>query len=190
MYTELECAICYLPFNTGRRCPLELRCKHTFCESCLLALSRALEAHRGAHREEAHREAHREAAHRGQDRAIVCPLCRHTTSISGEEQIRLELRVDECAMEQLLVTGLYLETEEEEEPEEAGQAPEEEGAPAESASEDSDLSGGFSRGRLRRTLRKVWTKISGKNTRDTGNDSTDMSSDDMRNLALIACYMF
>ncbi|KAJ0055621.1 hypothetical protein NL108_006467 [Boleophthalmus pectinirostris] len=181
MYTGLECAICYLTYNGGRRCPRELHCKHTFCESCLLALSRA----------PAHSEAHNEAS-RGPDRpdrAIVCPLCRHTTSISGEEQIRAELRVDECAMEQLLVTGVLLETEEEL-PEESRQDPEEERTPCESTAEDSDLSGGNSRSSLRRTLRKVWKKISGKNSRQTANDSTDMSADDMRNFALMACYMF
>uniref|UniRef100_A0A3B3ZKA5 RING-type domain-containing protein n=1 Tax=Periophthalmus magnuspinnatus TaxID=409849 RepID=A0A3B3ZKA5_9GOBI len=167
MYTELECAICYLRYNAGRRCPRELHCKHTFCESCLLALSRAL----------ALSEAHRP----DKDTAIVCPLCRHTTSISGEEQIRAELRVDECAMEQLIVTGVLLETEEEE-PEEGSQDLEEESTPSEDTGEDTgedrDPSEGQNRGTLRRTLRKVWKKIIGKN------------ADDMRNFALMACYMF
>lgn len=168
-----------LTYNAGRRCPRELRCKHTFCESCLLALSRDV----------AHTE-----AHRGPDRAIVCPLCRHTTSISAEERIRAELRVDEGAMEQLLVTGVLLEPEEEEEEEEPDEdSPDavEEETPSESSAEDSDLSEDNSRGRLRRAMRKVWKKISGKNARQTGGDNlTDMSSEDMRSFALMACYMF
>uniref|UniRef100_A0A8C6TE51 Si:ch73-335l21.4 n=1 Tax=Neogobius melanostomus TaxID=47308 RepID=A0A8C6TE51_9GOBI len=180
MCTELECAICYLTYNAGRRCPRELQCKHTFCESCLLALSRALAL---------------TDAHHGPDRAIVCPLCRHITSISAEGKIRVELRVDESAMEQLLVTGVLLEPEEAEpeQPEEpdGSQDTDEDGTPSESAAEDSDLSEGNSRGRLRRSMRKVWQKISGKNARQTQeNNLTNMSSDDMRSLALMACYMF
>lgn len=179
MCTELECAICYLTYNAGRRCPRELRCKHTFCESCLLTLSRALAL---------------TEAHPGPDRAIVCPLCRHTTTISAEERIRAELRVDERAMEEMLLTGVLLEPEEEEEPEEPEegcQDTDRDGTLSESSAEDSEEPEGNSGGRLRRTMRKVWKKISGKNARQTnGNDLTDISSDDMRGFVMMACYMF
>lgn len=176
MYTELECGICYLSYNAGRRCPRELHCKHTFCESCLLALSRSL------------------ASTDDPDRSIVCPMCRHTTALSAEERIRAELRVDECAMEQLLVTGAFLEPEEEEDPEENPEEGSldsvEERTSSESSAEDSDLSDSHNRGRLRRAVRKVWKKISGKSSQQNGSHSTDMSSEDMRNFAMMACYMF
>lgn len=171
VYAELECAICYLRYNAGRRCPRELRCKHTFCESCLRALLTEENPCQG--------------------RAIICPLCRQTTSISAEERIRAELSVDESAMEQLLLTGLLLEPEEE--PEEGSTETQEDGTDgsvSESSAEDSALPEG-DRGRLRQTMRKVWRRISRKNSRQTtGNILTDMSSDDMRSFAIMACYMF
>ncbi|KAG8006164.1 hypothetical protein GBF38_005348 [Nibea albiflora] len=91
MYSELECGICYRTYNAGRRCPRELQCKHSFCESCLLALSRPLAP---------------EEARQGADRSITCPLCRQTTSITGERPMRAELRVDECVLERLLSAGV------------------------------------------------------------------------------------
>lgn len=179
---ELECAICYLSYNAGRRCPRELRCKHTFCESCLRALSRdpLTEGPQG-------------------DKTIICPLCRHSTSISAEEAIRAELRVDESAMEQLLLSGLLLEEEPEEpeEPEEGSEETEddseeteEHGTASESSAEDSALPEGDSRDRLRQTIKKVWRRLSRKNSRQTENNLADVSSEDLRSLAIMACYMF
>ncbi|XP_047450603.1 E3 ubiquitin-protein ligase-like [Mugil cephalus] len=182
MYSELECGICYRTYNAGRRCPRELHCKHTFCESCLAALSRP----RGAG------EAHLEAG-----RLIACPLCRHATSVSGEGMIRAELRVDECALERLLAAGVL---EQEEDPEEGDQLPdeaaeeeeeeeagEEETLP-ETPAEESDSSEGFRGGKFRQSLRKVWKKISGKGARQGGRNC--MTNDDLRNLAMMSCYMF
>lgn len=143
MCSELECGICYQSYNAARRCPRELRCKHSFCESCLLVLSRAA------------------------DRLIVCPLCRQTTSISGERTVRAELRVDECVLERLLAAGL-LQREEEEEEEEEGDREEdgcddgEEAASLETPAGQSDSSSGARGGALRRSWRKVWRKILGK----------------------------
>ncbi|XP_073331179.1 RING finger protein 227 isoform X2 [Pagrus major] len=173
MYSELECGICYRTFNAGRRCPRELQCKHSFCESCLLALSRPLGS--------------------GEDASIDCPLCRHTTSISGEGKIRAELRVDECVLERLLAAGV-LDQEDPEEEEEEGDVQDgcddsEEGQLPESAAEESDSSAGSRGGRLRRSCRKVWQKISGKSSRPRGGENC-LTSDDMRNLAMMSCFMF
>lgn len=154
MYSELECGICYLTYNAARRCPRELHCKHTFCESCLLALSRSQTVTEAT-------------PNHAPDRSIVCPLCRHTTSLSDEAKIRAELRVDEGAMERLMVTGVLLERDDDEEPEE----PVEEETHSQSSAEDSDSSEGVNRSRLRRTFRKVWKKISGKSTVQPESDS-------------------
>lgn len=141
MYSEFECGICYRTYNAGRRCPRELRCKHSFCESCLLALSRPLGADEGL---------------LGADRSIVCPLCRHATSISEEGRV-VELRVDECVLERLLAAGVL--DQEGDDPEE------EEGAHVRDGNEE--VGGG---GRLRRSWRKVWRKISGKSSRQRGGE--------------------
>ncbi|XP_053199413.1 E3 ubiquitin-protein ligase-like [Scomber japonicus] len=178
MYSELECGICYRTYNAGRRCPRELHCKHSFCESCLLALSRP----HGP--EEARLEA---------DRLIICPLCRHTTSIPGEGKMKAELRVDESILELLLTAGIVEKEEEDPEEEEEGQVQgggdDGEGATLpETDAEDSDSSAGSGEGRLRRSWRKVWRKISGKKPRQSRENC--MTSDDIRNLAMMSCYMF
>uniref|UniRef100_A0A3Q3Q4C1 RING-type domain-containing protein n=1 Tax=Monopterus albus TaxID=43700 RepID=A0A3Q3Q4C1_MONAL len=160
MYSELECGICYRTYTAGRRCPRELHCKHSFCESCLLVLYR----HLGSP------EARLEA-----DRFIVCPLCRQTTSISGEGGVRSELRVDECALERLLAAGVL----EEEGQHEDGCDDNEEATLPETPGEESDPSLGARRGPPRRFWRKVWRKIVGKSARD-----------DLKNIAMMSCLMF
>ncbi|KAM7377276.1 hypothetical protein PAMA_013870 [Pampus argenteus] len=148
MFSELECGICYRTFNAGLRCPRELHCKHSFCHSCLRALSRP-------HRPEEERLG----------AAIVCPLCRHTSSISGE--IREELRMDESVLERLLAEGVLDredDPEEEEETEDDGQV---QGGCDETDAEESDSSVGSSGGKLRRSWRKIWRKISGKRGGET-----------------------
>ncbi|XP_034413475.1 RING finger protein 227 [Cyclopterus lumpus] len=167
---EHECGICYRTYNAGRRCPRELHCKHSFCESCLLALSRPL----------------------GADRLIVCPLCRHHTSISGEgRKVRAELRVDECILERLLVSGVLDRQEEEEEEDDPDDRPDdnEEPAPPETPAEERDFSMGSRGERLRRSCRKVCRLISGKGSWRRGGEIY-MNNDDLRNFAMMACYMF
>lgn len=137
MCSDLECGVCYRAFNAGRRCPRELSCHHSFCESCLLVLSRTPGP------EEA-------------PQSITCPLCRNTTSISGESQVRAELRVDEDVLERLMSAGvLDREEEEEKEAEEERTLPD---APAEESASFPDTRGG----RLRRSWKKVWRKINGE----------------------------
>ncbi|XP_068569428.1 E3 ubiquitin-protein ligase-like [Cebidichthys violaceus] len=180
MFSEHECGICYQTYNAGRRCPRELHCKHSFCESCLLllALSRPLGPD-------------------GADRLIVCPLCRHTTSISGEGRVRAELRVDERVLERLLVSGVLDKEEEEEEKEEEdpvghvqdGCDDTEEPTLPETPAEESDSSTGSRGGRLRRSCRKVWRLVSGKDSRQRGGGNC-MTNDDFRSFAMMASYMF
>nr|XP_040036227.1 E3 ubiquitin-protein ligase-like [Gasterosteus aculeatus aculeatus] len=165
---EHECGVCYRTFNAGRRCPRELHCKHSFCESCLRALSRPL----------------------GAQRLIVCPLCRHATSISGDgADVRAELRVDECVLERLIVCGVLDQEEEEEEEEEeegpVGRVCHEPTLP-ETPAEEGDFSSGSRGGRLRGGWRRVWRSISGK--RRSRDDC--MSGENMRDLALMSIYMF
>nr|XP_046236270.1 E3 ubiquitin-protein ligase-like [Scatophagus argus] len=177
MYSELECGICYRIYNAGRRCPRELQCKHSFCQSCLLALSRPLGP------DEA-------------DRSILCPLCRHTTSISGEGKVRAELRVDEGILERLVAAGVLDEEEDDPEEEEAAHVQDgcdddssEEATPPETPAEESEASEGSRGERVRRCWRKVWQKISGKRSRQRSGENC-ITGDDMRNLAMMSCYMF
>ncbi|XP_034425128.1 RING finger protein 227 [Hippoglossus hippoglossus] len=171
MYSHIECGICYRTYNAGRRCPRELRCRHTFCEGCLLALSRPGEGSPGA------------------DTAILCPLCRQTTSIPCEGRIRSELRVDESVLARLMEAEV-LDQEEEEDPEEAPDQDEDEGATLqETQAEESDSSAGSRGGKVRRSLKKVWKVISGKSLQQGGGQNC-MTSDDLRNLAMMSCYMF
>ncbi|GLD53753.1 E3 ubiquitin-protein ligase KEG-like protein [Lates japonicus] len=182
MFSELECGICYRTYNAGRRCPRELYCKHSFCQSCLLALSR---------------QPGPEEARPGADRLIVCPLCRQTTSISAVEKMRAELRVDECVLERLLTAGV-LDREEEEEEEEEDQEEGECGCDdddqaatlPDAPAEESDSSAGSRGGRFRRSWKKVWRKVMGKSSPQNGGERDCMTSDDLRNLAMMSCYMF
>lgn len=87
MCSELECGICYRMYNTGRRSPKELSCGHTFCERCLVTLSRPSTPQNIA---------------RPGDVTIVCPLCRSSSSVPGIEGVRLGLRLDECVLGRIL----------------------------------------------------------------------------------------
>lgn len=154
MYSELECGVCYRTYNAGRRCPRELRCKHSFCESCLRALSRPLG---------------RDEARLGADRSIACPLCRHATFIPQGRKVRAELRVDECALERVLAAGML--DGEEDEPEEREGGGDDEGATLPEAPAEQSESSPVSRGgRIRRSLSKVWKKISGNGARQRGGE--------------------
>lgn len=154
MYSELECGICYQTYNAGWRCPRELHCKHSFCESCLLLLSGPLGSGE---------------APLGADRLIVCPLCRQTTCISAGRKMRAELRVDECVLERLLTAGVNQEDEEDKDREEEGdgqvQDSCEDGEQESSPAEESDSSAVTRGGALRRSWRKVWRKIRGNGAR-------------------------
>ncbi|XP_059211286.1 E3 ubiquitin-protein ligase-like [Centropristis striata] len=176
MYSEHECGICYLTYNTGVRCPRELHCKHSFCESCLLALSRPLGA---------------DGAAPGADRLIVCPLCRDTTSISGERKLRAQLRVDECVLERLVASGVLYgeEGDPEEEGEEGLHRGDVTGKILEPPAEESVSLAGSRGGRHRRCCRKVWKILSGQSSRPRSRENI-MTNEDLRNYAMMTCYMF
>lgn len=150
MDSDLECSVCYQLYNAGRRCPRELQCKHTFCETCL----RAMLTHRGA-----------TEAPAGSHRLILCPLCRYPTTVSEEGRVRAELRVDEGVLEQLLAAGLLdrpgVESDEDQDvrSEEGGTTLP--GGPHQGGVEAFSGSRG---GRLRQSWRKVWRRISWKNS--------------------------
>lgn len=162
MYSQFECGICYRTYNAGRRCPRELQCKHSFCESCLLALLRPLGP---------------EGGHLGADMSIACPLCRHETSVSGAGKVRAELRVDESVLDQLLAAGV-LDQEGDDPEEEEGhvQDANEEGTLRETAAEERDSPPLTRGGRLPQSWRKVWRKISGKDSRQRGGQGKPTSS--------------
>lgn len=157
MDSELECGVCYRMYNAGRRCPRELQCKHSFCESCLRALLKP----QGANE-----------ARPGPNRSIVCPLCRHATSISEEGSVKAELRVDEGALERLMSVGvLDREGDDPEEEEEDGRrGSEEEATLSDTTAEESEVFSDSRGGRLRRSWRKVWRKISGKSLQQRNTD--------------------
>ncbi|XP_030017874.1 RING finger protein 227 [Sphaeramia orbicularis] len=177
MCSDLECGICYLVFNAGLRCPRRLRCGHSFCENCLQILARP-QNHNQNHRTET-----------DPTRAIVCPLCRYTTPIPGVGGVRAALRVDECVLEQLVETRvLFLDPEGDSgDEQDQCQDQDQEGPDPQSSSEDGDSSAVTSGGRIRRSWIRVWRKISGKSAR---RGRMDVTSDDMRNFALMAAYMF
>ncbi|XP_034531865.1 RING finger protein 227 [Notolabrus celidotus] len=175
MYSEIECGICFRTYNTGWRCPRELDCKHSFCETCLLALSRPAD------------EARLEA-----DRSILCPLCRLTTIIPEERTIKTGLKVDESVLEQLIDAGVLDRDDEDDQWEEERRVPgscddHEEGTPPDTPAEEGDSSPGSRGGRIRRSWTKVWKKISGKNS---PRNCRTMTNIDMRDFAMMASYMF
>ncbi|KAF7230267.1 RING finger protein 227 [Nothobranchius furzeri] len=166
MFSELECGVCYRTYNAARRCPRELHCHHSFCESCLRALSCPL--------------APGEGPRMGADRSISCPLCRHPTLLAAEGGVRAELRVDETVLERLLAAGVL---DREEDSEEDRDEEENEAEVPASQAEQGEFSADVRGGRLRRSWRKVWRKVSGRR-------EACMSNDEFRALAMMSSYMF
>ncbi|XP_060776845.1 E3 ubiquitin-protein ligase-like [Neoarius graeffei] len=93
MLSELECGICFRLYDTAARCPRQLACKHSFCESCLLTLSVCQSG----------------------SRMIICAFCRHSTPLTGEK-LRDSLPVDEDTVHRLEEEGVHGDQEEDEEP--------------------------------------------------------------------------
>lgn len=139
MCSELECGICYRSYNTGRRCPRELQCKHSFCERCLVTLSQSSVCEV---------ESTKECS--PQDKTIVCPLCRYPTPVSGK--VRAALRVDEGILERMVLSGVLSMTDDEEDSEDDETS-------QENSAEERDSSSGSIVGRFRCSLRRVWGKL-------------------------------
>ncbi|XP_029616002.1 RING finger protein 227-like [Salmo trutta] len=169
MCSEHECGICYRSYNTDRRCPRELQCKHSFCESCIVTLSRP-----SVCEVESRKECSR------LDKTIVCPLCRYTTSVSGK--VRAALRVDEGILERMVLSGVLSMTDDEEDSEDE----EDDETSQENSAEERDSSSGSIVGRFRCSLRRVWGKL----TRNHDQRRADcMTDEDLRDLAMMSCYI-
>ncbi|KAM4611389.1 RING finger protein 227 [Polymixia lowei] len=164
MFSELECGICFQSYNAGRRCPRELQCKHSFCESCLVSLCRQASS----------------------DTSIVCPLCRRITTVSGEEKLRAALRVDESVLELMVAAGVLEDSEADDDVKDECEVNRGETLP-ESPAEGGDSSSGLRGGRFRRSWKRMWAKITGDTQRGRTHCMTD---DDIRDLAMMSCYMF
>ncbi|KAG7330325.1 hypothetical protein KOW79_006547 [Hemibagrus wyckioides] len=157
MLSELECGICYRLFDTGRRCPRRLDCKHSFCESCLLTLA--------ACQSEPSQSGSR----------IICAFCRHTTLLN-EEKLRDNLPVDEDILVRLEVDGVLGETESDAEDDEEPRT-------ETSSHSKEDHLPTTHRGRVWRSIKRLYKKLKGPNQRGCITDA------EMRDLALMACYM-
>ncbi|KAI4897046.1 hypothetical protein NFI96_000337 [Prochilodus magdalenae] len=138
---ELECGICYRPYNSGRRCPRVLGCKHRFCESCLLRQGSAA----------------RLPGESDSQTLIVCALCRHHTVLT-EAGLKENLPVDEEVLQHLMIEGVLDGTasddEDDEEPEtETSSQNKEERLPR------------TRRGRVWRAVKKLCSKVKGQDRR-------------------------
>lgn len=97
---ELECGVCYQNYNVGRRCPRELRCKHSFCECCLKLLAQSAARVTDV----------TESGDGPPEITILCPMCRYSTILLGVE-VRGQLPVDEDQFERLLSSGNFEDSE-------------------------------------------------------------------------------
>ncbi|XP_062305418.1 E3 ubiquitin-protein ligase-like [Osmerus eperlanus] len=171
MSSELECGICYQIFNRGLRCPRELQCHHSFCESCLVTLSRHLVF-----------ESDPTEVCSGRGKTIGCPLCRHITIVPGG-QVRGALPANECVLELLVAAGdaeaSDTEDMEVDEEEACSDTPAEENV-------STDRAGG---GRFRRSMCRLWGKITGNGQTQRRRGTHCMTDSDMRDLALMSCYI-
>ncbi|KAJ8338179.1 hypothetical protein SKAU_G00371450 [Synaphobranchus kaupii] len=171
MCSDLECGICYRVYNTGRRCPRELICGHTFCERCLVTLSRSSTP---------------QTAARPGDVAIVCPLCRCSSSVPCTEGVRLALRLDESVLGRIIAAGVL----------DSGSAEDTESEDEDN--EDVEKNRGAhgsaaprtKKGRLWRSMKRFCGRLAGNSNQDSRRGGTECMTDgDIRDLALMSCYM-
>lgn len=140
MLSELECGICYRPFDSDRRCPRQLDCKHSFCQCCLLTLAacRSDEPQTGSR--------------------IICAFCRHTTPLLSEEKLRDTLPVDEDILARLEAEGVPEES--------ASDAEDDEEPSTETASRAKEEHlPRTQRGRVWRSIKRLYKKMKGQNQR-------------------------
>ncbi|CAL8242024.1 unnamed protein product [Merluccius merluccius] len=137
---ELECGICYEPYNAAQRCPRELHCKHSFCESCLAALRL--------------------------DDVIACPLCRQITHVPGVARVRAALRVDECVLERMVSAGVLLDQDSTaDDGADHSEGSRDEMPDVSCLDGSSDSSSGSRDGRFRQSWKNMWRKILGRKPR-------------------------
>ncbi|XP_077083787.1 E3 ubiquitin-protein ligase RNF182 [Siphateles boraxobius] len=162
MVPETECGICYRTYNVSRRCPRHLSCKHSFCESCLLTLARSAESLVTVPR-------------------IVCPLCRHSTSLSVE-RVQDNLPVDEDIFERITARNSEECTDDDDdddtdEPERDASSPAKEDASPPPAPTSR-------KGHLMKLIRRMCKRVTGDRVR-----RNCLTNEDMRDLAMMSCYM-
>ncbi|XP_048885515.1 E3 ubiquitin-protein ligase-like [Brienomyrus brachyistius] len=161
MSSELECGICYQSYNTGRRLPRELGCRHTFCESCLSAIVR-------------------QSACPAEACTIICPLCRHSTPIPASGDLRQALRVDEGLLGQTLEAG-FLEDESDSdgkpEPDLFSPNPASDPAPR------------TRKGKMWRSLRRICGRFVTDTRHTSEHRHKYMTNEEMKDIALMSCYM-
>ncbi|KAJ3585263.1 hypothetical protein NHX12_013984 [Muraenolepis orangiensis] len=157
---DLECGICCEPYDAARHCPRELRCGHSFCESCLGAL-------------------------RGRGDVIACPLCRRTTRVpAAGVRLRAALRVDEGVWERMVSAGVL--PAEDRNTDDDDETPE----PSCRGDGGGDDSLSLSRGgRFRLSWKKVWRKIVGSGPQGDGARNY-ITNDEFRDYALMSFYTF
>ncbi|XP_054431570.1 RING finger protein 227 [Pteronotus mesoamericanus] len=145
---ELDCNICYRPFNLRGRAPRRLpgtaraRCGHTLCTACL---------HELAARGDRSGAAARVVRLR---RIITCPFCRAPTPLPRGG-------VTEVAVDPDLWSRLEGKARAEREPDEAGSPVREGGAPDRKADDEEEESekGYRSRSAGWRTVRRLWDRL-------------------------------
>ncbi|KAG5852044.1 E3 ubiquitin-protein ligase-like [Anguilla rostrata] len=171
MCSELECGICYRMYNTGRRSPRELSCGHTFCERCLVTLCRPSTP---------------QAIARPGDVAIVCPLCRCCSTVSGTEGVRMALRLDESVLGRILAAGVLdrgsaEDTESEDEDNDAEKNGRVQGSTAPPRTR---------KGKLWRSMKRFCGRLTGNSNQDSRRGGSEYMTDgDIKDLALMSCYM-
>ncbi|XP_036403519.1 E3 ubiquitin-protein ligase-like [Megalops cyprinoides] len=177
MCSELECGICYRVYNTGRRCPRELICLHTFCERCLVTLSSTSFRDDGG------------LAKPG-DIAIVCPLCRYSSTVTGAEGVRKAFRVDESVLERMLAAGVLDDSSAEDSESEDGDTEEgEENAEGAHPIAEESAVPRSRKSKLWRSVKRFCGKIAANSGHTPSRGSRCMTNADMRDLALMSCYM-
>ncbi|MBN3305293.1 RN223 protein, partial [Amia calva] len=189
MCTELQCGICYRTYNTGHRCPRELSCGHTFCQRCLVTLARTCASPAG--------EDERLRGSEGEAADIVCPLCRCSTSVSASTEVRRCLPVDEAVLERMQAAGLLDgsagDSEEEDEESEGkcdGPSDGSSCVPArEEEEEEEEEAAGSRKGKLWRAIKRFWKKCGGGSSNARRSSVIQCNSEDLRDIALMTCYM-
>lgn len=141
---ELDCNICYRPFNLGVRAPRRLpgtaraRCGHTLCTACLRELAARGESGGAAARVVRLR------------RVVTCPFCRAPTPLPRGG-------VTEVALDQDLWSRLEAKARAEREPAVAGGRVQESGEAEEE--EEGSEKGAEPRSAGWRALRRLWAQV-------------------------------
>ncbi|KAJ8416630.1 hypothetical protein AAFF_G00325080 [Aldrovandia affinis] len=178
MCSELECGICYSVYNMGRRCPRELRCGHTFCEICLVTLSQP--------------PASEGAGVLGCLVEIVCPLCR-SSSVLGAEGVRHALRVDEEVLGRILASGVLEMCSADDgvsDDEDNGEGGEKNYVENTCPVVEGDTAPRSRKGKLWRSVKRFCGRLIGDSSHNFRRRVNQcMTEADMRDLALMSCYM-